>query len=119
MKFTLLSKLFVLAMLPLAAAAQDSPSIRFGVDPSYAPLESKAQDGSLVGLDIDLGNAICAHLKAKCVWVEQTFDGMIPALEARKFDAILSAMAATPARRKQIDFSHKLYAGPSSLVARS
>src|ERR1700741_707852 len=75
--------------------AKDWKVIRFGVDPSYPPFESKAPDGSLAGFDIDLGNAICAKLKAKCVWVELDFDGMIPALQARKIDAILSDMSVT------------------------
>lgn len=119
MKQLLLSALCGLAMLPAAVQAQDPQAIRFGVDPSYPPFESKAPDGSLVGFDIDLGNAICASLHQKCVWVEQSFDGMIPALKARKFDAILSAMSATATRRQQIDFSSRLYNGPSALIART
>ena len=119
MKRTALSCFFLLAMLPLAAAAQDPQVIRFGVDPSYPPMESKAPDGSLRGFDIELGNAICATLHEKCVWVEQSFDGMIPALKARKFDAILSAMSATEARRQQIDFTNRIYNGPSALIARA
>lgn len=43
--------------------AKEYKELRFGVDPSYAPFESKAADGSLVGFDIDLGNAICKELK--------------------------------------------------------
>lgn len=71
-----------------------------------------------MGFDIDLGNAICAHLKAKCVWVEGGFDALIPSLQARKFDAILSAMNITEKRKKQVAFTDKLYNGPSFLVAR-
>jgi lysine-arginine-ornithine-binding protein len=119
MKHVTLSAFCALAMLPLAVLAQDKEAIRFGVDPSYPPFESKAPDGSFTGFDIDLGNAICAQLHQKCVWVEQNFDGMIPALKARKFDAILSAMSATPARRQQIDFSHRLYNSSSALIART
>ena len=119
MKQLLLSALCGLAMLPAAVHAQDQQVIRFGVDPSYPPFESKAPDGSLVGFDIDLGNALCASLHQKCIWVEQNFDGMIPALKARKFDAILSAMSATAARRQQIDFTNRLYTGPSALIARA
>lgn len=123
MKRTVFSCLFTLAAaasaLPLGAAAQDPQVIRFGVDPSYPPMESKAPDGSLQGFDIELGNAICATLHQKCVWVEQNFDGMIPALKARKFDAILSAMSATESRRQQIDFTNRVYNSPSALIARA
>jgi membrane-bound lytic murein transglycosylase MltF len=52
------------------------------------------------------------------VWVESNFDGIIPALKARKFDAILSGMYMTEKRKAQIAFSDKLYNGPVFLVAR-
>src|SRR6516164_3622376 len=116
-----MKKLVIVAALALAstaAVAKDLSVIRFGVDPTYAPFESKAPDGKLLGFDIDLGNAICAKLHAKCVWVESDFDGMIPALKARKFDGILSSMNVTEKRMREIDFSDKLYNAPSRLVAK-
>jgi ABC-type amino acid transport substrate-binding protein len=42
------------------ANASDAAQLRFGVDPTYAPFESRAPSGQLVGFDIDLGNEICA-----------------------------------------------------------
>jgi len=104
--------------LLMASMSHAADVIRFGVDPSYPPFEQKMPDGSLAGFDIDLGNALCAELKARCVWVEQNFDGMIPALKARKFDGILSAFSNTEARRQQVDFSQRLYVAPSSLIAK-
>jgi len=100
-------------------SAKDWKVIRFGVDPSYPPFESKAPDGSLIGFDIDLGNALCAKLNAKCVWVENDFDGMIPALQARKIDAILSDMSVTDKRRQQIDFTNKISNSPTRMVAKA
>lgn len=107
--------LFGLCITPLAYA---EPVIKFGVDPSYPPFEQKQPDGSLSGFDIDLGNALCAQMQVKCIWVQQSFDGMVPALKAKKFDAILSAFSATEARRQQVDFSDKIYTAPSSLIAK-
>ena len=91
--------------------------VRFAVDPTYPPFESKTPQGKLVGFDIDLGNALCAQMKAKCVWVESQFDGMIPALKARKFDAILSDMGITEERMKQINFTVPLYDTHAQLIA--
>jgi len=105
-----------LCMAAGTAFAKEYKELRFGVDPSYAPFESKAADGSLVGFDIDLGNAICAELKVKCKWVESDFDGMVPGLKANKFDGVISSMTVTPAREKVIDFSNELFSGPTSLV---
>ncbi|MBD1550643.1 transporter substrate-binding domain-containing protein [Pseudomonas typographi] len=99
-----------------SALAKEYKVLRFGVDPSYAPFESKAADGSLVGFDIDLGNAICKELKVTCKWVENDFDGMIPGLNANKFDGVISSLTVTPAREKAIDFSDELFSGPTALV---
>ena len=100
-------------------SAKDWKVIRFGVDPSYPPFESKTPDGSLVGFDIDLGNALCAKLNAKCVWVENDFDGMIPALQARKIDAVLSDMSVTEKRRQQINFTERISFSPTRMVAKA
>ncbi|MQT39682.1 MULTISPECIES: transporter substrate-binding domain-containing protein [unclassified Pseudomonas] len=105
-----------LCMAAGSVLAKEYKELRFGVDPSYAPFESKAADGSLVGFDIDLGNAICAELKVKCKWVESDFDGMVPGLKANKFDGVISSMTVTPTREKVIDFSNELFSGPTSLV---
>jgi lysine/arginine/ornithine transport system substrate-binding protein len=118
---TTVKKIFVCLTLASAAVgvyAKDWTTIRFGVDATYAPFESKAANGDLVGLDIDLGNEICHRLNTKCVWVESDFDGLIPALNARKFDAVLSSMTITPQRAEQIAFSDTLYNTPTRLVAK-
>jgi len=117
MKRTLLTlSALTLCVAAGVATAKEYKELRFGVDPSYAPFESKAADGSLVGFDIDLGNAICAELKVKCKWVESDFDGMIPGLKANKFDGVISSMTVTPVREKAIDFSSELFSGPTALV---
>ncbi|MEN3754595.1 transporter substrate-binding domain-containing protein [Mangrovibacter sp. SLW1] len=67
-----------------------------------SPFESKTSTGALTGFDIDLGNAICAQMQVKCQWVENSFDGLIPALKARKFDAILSSLSITDERKKPL-----------------
>ena len=113
---TLLSIGLMFAGLSCQVSAQQQ--IRFGTDATFPPFESKAVDGTLQGFDIDLGNAICAQLKAKCVWVENGFDGLIPALHARKFDAIISSLSITDERKKAINFSDKLFNTLAFLVAK-
>jgi lysine/arginine/ornithine transport system substrate-binding protein len=109
----------LLAAASFAVSAKELTQIRFAVDPTYPPFESKQADGKLVGFDIDLGNALCEQMKLRCVWVENTFDGMIPGLKARKFDAVLSDMGITQERLKQIDFTQPLYDTHAQLVARA
>ncbi|HLX01228.1 MAG TPA: transporter substrate-binding domain-containing protein, partial [Trinickia sp.] len=94
-----LNVLFAFACaLVSASALADATSMRFGLEAQYPPFESKAADGSLQGFDIDVGNAVCAAAHLTCTWVETSFDGLIPALKGRKFDAINSAMNATDQR---------------------
>jgi lysine/arginine/ornithine transport system substrate-binding protein len=100
------------------ASAADIKEIRFGVEASYAPFESKTPTGDLQGFDIDIGNAVCAKLKAKCVWIENSFDGLIPALQARKFNAINSDMTITAQRREAIDFTDPIYTIPNQMIAK-
>jgi lysine/arginine/ornithine transport system substrate-binding protein len=113
----LASMAFVVAA-PLAAQAKTYKEIKFGVDATYPPFESLSPSGQFVGFDIDLGKAICAQLGVKCVFVNQGFDGIIPALQAHKFNAILSSMTVTPTRSQQIDFSSEMYNEPTSLIAK-
>jgi lysine-arginine-ornithine-binding protein len=119
MKNPLLWVLPLLVFWCSPSTAKDWKTIRFGVDPSYPPFESKAPSGQLVGFDIDLGNALCAKIGAKAVWVENDFDGMIPALQVRKIDGILSSLAVTEKRKRQIDFTDILFVTPTRMVAKA
>jgi lysine/arginine/ornithine transport system substrate-binding protein len=90
--------------------------IRFGVEADVPPFEYRDAQGALAGLDIELGNALCAELSARCVWVDQPYATNVAALQAGRFDAIMP-MTATPARREIVDFTQDLYALESRLVA--
>lgn len=92
--------------------------LRIGVEGAYPPFSFKNADGTLGGFDIDMANALCEKLERECEMVEQDWDGMIPALKARKFDAIIASMSITEERKRQIDFSAKYYSTPARLVAK-
>ncbi|QPT14765.1 ABC transporter substrate-binding protein [Serratia rubidaea] len=103
----------------LAAGATQAADLRFGVEALYPPFESKSASGELEGFDIDLGNAVCAAAKLSCSWVETSFDSLIPALQARKFDAINSAMNVTEQRKRAIAFTRAIYQVPNRLIAKA
>ena len=110
-----------LAALVLAGgtvAAKDwmNTTVRIGTDATYAPFESQDAGGKIIGFDIDIGNAVCAEVKLKCEFSNQDWDGIIPALQSNKIDAILSSMSITEERLKQIDFTDKVYNTPPALV---
>ncbi|WP_373634755.1 transporter substrate-binding domain-containing protein [Yoonia sp. SS1-5] len=98
------------------AAAADT--LRIGVEGAYPPFSMKEADGTLSGFDIDIALALCAQLERECELVEQEWDGMIPALQARKYDAIVASMSITEDRKKQVDFTAKYYDTPSRFIAR-
>lgn len=109
------------ALLPFASAsrAQALAKLRVGVEGSYPPFSQIGTDGKLRGFDIDIAEAVCAELKAECVLVQQEFDGMIPALNARKFDLIVASLTITDERKKVVEFSDSYYDVPSRWIAKA
>ncbi|TNC79678.1 MAG: nickel transporter [Oleiphilus sp.] len=103
----------VLAFSSASLFAKDWEMVRIAVDVPYEPFEYKAPDGSLTGFEIDLGNAVCADIGVKCEWTIQAWDGIIPGLLARKYDAIMSSMSITEERAKKVLFSEGYYNTPS------
>ena len=99
------------------SAAFAADKIKIGTEGAYPPFNTLTADGKLEGFDIDIANALCAQMKAECELVTQDWDGMIPALQAKKFDAIIASMSITPERKKQVAFTNKYYTTPLALVA--
>lgn len=112
----LLSGFLAIGVLALGAAAIAQDTLRFGVDPTFAPMEFKKADGSLTGFNVEIGEALCAELGRECVWVESDWDGIIPGLLAGNFDAILSSMSITPKRQEVLDFTLPFQRGGSRFV---
>ena len=104
-----------------ASAHAQAPSwakIRIGVEANYPPFSQMGTDGKFSGFDIDIANAVCAAIKAECTLVSQEWDGMMPALNARKFDMIVASMTISEERLKVADFSDSYYDIPSAFIAK-
>jgi octopine/nopaline transport system substrate-binding protein len=106
------------ALGPGAALAKDYSHITIATEGAYAPYNMHAPDGKLIGFEIDLGDDLCKRMKIQCTWMAQDWDGMIPALNAGKFDAIMDGMSITEARLKVIDFSRNYTQSPSLFLVR-
>ena len=107
------------AFVALPARAADPAPLRVGVEGAYPPFSSVGPDGQIKGFDIDIAKALCEQIKAQCTLVQLDFDGMIPALQARKIDMIVASMSITPERLKVVDFSDKYYTTPNRLIAKA
>lgn len=111
-----------LAVLLAAPAFAQSPAgakVRVGVEGNYPPFSKMGADGKLTGFDIDIALALCEQMKVQCTLVQQEWDGMMPALSAKKFDMIVASMTITDERKKAADFSDPYYSVPSRFIAKA
>ncbi|ARU89016.1 ABC transporter substrate-binding protein [Pseudomonas sp. M30-35] len=117
-KIALLGALALSVLSPLAMA-DDAKPLRIGIEAAFPPFAFKTPEGQITGFDYDIGNALCEQMQVKCTWIEQEFDGLIPALKVRKFDAVLSSLTITEDRLKSVDFSKKYYHTPAKLAMKA
>ncbi|EAO7483508.1 ABC transporter substrate-binding protein [Salmonella enterica] len=112
------SVLIMSGLFMLATAGHAEPKLlRVGVDLTNPPLQVRDQHGNPTGFVIDITNALCQAINAKCHYVVNSFDAQIPELLARKVDFIMP-LGVTPKRRASIAFSRYVYHDPTVLVAR-
>ena len=114
-KFTFLAMFAALA-LAAGTAAADMKKVTLGTEGAYPPFNWIDENGELQGFDIDIGNALCAAAKLDCTWAVQDWDGIIPGLLAKKYDAIIASMSITEERKKKVDFTGKYYTTPAKFV---
>jgi octopine/nopaline transport system substrate-binding protein len=99
-------------------AAQDRV-IKIATEGAYAPWNFTGAGGKLEGFDIDLASELCRRINVKCEIVAQDWDGIIPALQAKKYDAIMAGMSITDERKQVIDFAGPYADSPNGyLVAK-
>lgn len=116
-KWLLMAAVAVTAVSGLAQA-KEWKTVRFGIEGAYPPFSWTEADGSLRGFDVDMANALCQEMQVECRIVPQDWDGIIPSLLARKYDAIIAAMSITEERKKRIDFTNKYALIPNKFIAK-
>lgn len=94
-----------LAMVAGPAAAKDWKTVTITLEGAYAPWNMTNSDGSLGGFEPELAKVLCERAKVECKLVASDWDGMIPALNAGKFDIIMDALSITDERKQVIDFT--------------
>jgi len=102
--------------LAVGGASAQEKTVKIATEGAYAPWNFTGAGGKLEGFEVDLANDLCARMKVKCEIVAQDWDGIIPALQAKKYDAIMAGMSITDERKKTIDFSRPYAAGPNGFL---
>ncbi|PVE23100.1 ABC transporter substrate-binding protein [Microvirga sp. KLBC 81] len=110
--FKVLGLTLLASTLAMGGASAQERTVKIATEGAYAPWNFTGAGGKLEGFEIDLANDLCARMKVKCEIVAQDWDGIIPALQAKKYDAIMAGMNITEKRLETINFSRAYASGP-------
>jgi len=99
-----MKKLILLLMIILSTLSFASKKLYVGTNAEFKPYEYLEGD-KITGFDIDFMNAIGKEIGYEVHWVNMGFDGLLPALQMNKVDAVIAGMSQTPERQKAVDFS--------------
>jgi octopine/nopaline transport system substrate-binding protein len=103
--------LAVAVAISAGADAKEWKTVKIATEGAFAPWNF-VEGGTLKGYDVELAQDLCKRMQVTCEIAAQDWDGIIPALQAGKYDAIMAAMTITPKRREVIDFSRTYAVGP-------
>ena len=111
-------KVFLAAAVTLAfSAGAMAETLKMGIEAAYPPFNNKDASGQVVGFDKEIGDALCAKMKAECSVVTSHWDGIIPALNAKKFDFLISSLSITEERKAAVDFTDPYYSNKLQFIA--
>ncbi|WP_300730925.1 ABC transporter substrate-binding protein [Pseudomonas sp.] len=105
------------ATLVFSANALAADKYKVGIEGAYPPFNNKNASGEVVGFDADIAMALCAKMKAECEIVTSDWDGIIPALNAKKYDFIVSSLSITDERKQAVDFTDPYYSNKQQFIA--
>lgn len=115
------SKKLVTSAVLMASASMIAPAaladtIRIATEGAYAPFNFIDSSGKPGGFDVEIANALCEKMEASCEIMTQDWDGIIPGLRARRYDAIIASMSITEERERVVAFTNPYYSNVLALV---
>lgn len=89
-----------------------------GLDDAYPPMSYRAEDNTLIGWDVDFGNAVAKKLGIEIEWTPADFAGIITGVQTKKYDIALSALTITDERAEMVDFSDDYFYSGATVIIR-
>jgi lysine-arginine-ornithine-binding protein len=105
------------ATLAFGTTAVAADKLKLGTEGAYPPFNLIDATGKVGGFDVEIGQALCAKMKVECEVVTSDWDGIIPALNAKKFDFLIASMSITEERKVAVDFTEPYYTNKLQFVA--
>lgn len=100
----------------LIAGSAHADKVRIATEGAYAPFNFIDASGQPQGFDVDIALALCEKMKAECEIVAQDWDGIIPGLQARRYDAIVASMSITEERQRVVSFTNPYYSNVLAFI---
>lgn len=105
------------ATLAFGTSAVAADKLKIGTEGAYPPFNLIDASGKATGFDVEIGQALCAKMKVECDVVTSDWDGIIPALNAKKFDFLIASMSITDERKQAVDFTDPYYTNKLQFIA--
>ncbi|MEX6503748.1 ABC transporter substrate-binding protein [Pseudomonas zhanjiangensis] len=105
------------AALAFASGAVAADKLKIGTEGAYPPFNLIDASGAVGGFDVEIAQALCAKMQTECEVVTSDWDGIIPALNARKFDFLVASMSITEERQQAVDFTAPYYTNKLQFIA--
>ncbi|MES2821849.1 MAG: ABC transporter substrate-binding protein, partial [Pseudomonadota bacterium] len=105
------------ATLAFGSGAMAADKLKIGTEGAYPPFNLIDASGQVGGFDVEIAQALCAKMKTECEVVTSDWDGIIPALNAKKFDFLAASMSITEERKGAVDFTDAYYTNKLQFIA--
>ncbi|TBU83810.1 ABC transporter substrate-binding protein [Phytopseudomonas dryadis] len=105
------------ATLAFGTSAVAADKLKIGTEGAYPPFNLIDASGQVGGFDVEIAQALCAKMQAECEVVTSDWDGIIPALNAKKFDFLVASMSITEERQQAVDFTDPYYTNKLQFIA--
>ncbi|TBU78891.1 amino acid ABC transporter [Pseudomonas daroniae] len=105
------------ATLAFGTSAVAADKLKIGTEGAYPPFNLIDASGQVGGFDVEIAQALCAKMQAECQVVTSDWDGIIPALNAKKFDFLVASMSITEERQQAVDFTDPYYTNKLQFIA--